>query len=538
MSSGGVPERSNGTVLKTVGRASVSWVRIPPPPPDEGGGRQSIGGRDPERFDRHDLLVRGTGVSFALGASSLGWPLASAEAAGDKRLAALARDLDGDLLVRGSRRYGRARRVWNARYDNVHPLAIAYAETVDDVRRIIYWAKRYDVRVAIRSGGHSFAGYSTTTGLVADVSRMSRVALGAGHVASVGAGARLGSVYETLWAARRAVPFGSCPTVGVAGLTFGGGHGFSSRAFGLACDNLREVQIVTAGGRLLRCSARDHPDLFWALRGAGMGSFGIATKLVFRTHPVGDVTTVNLRWAWPQARNVLRAWQTFAPAAPDALSCALTLRPSATPGVPQIGLNGQAFANRKDALALLAPLTDAVEPTTVAAVRRPFISAVTYFGGGEPAHRSVVAKSNYARSPIATAGLDALAKAVETAAADPRLRSAQILVSAQGGAIDRVGRDATAYVHRDALFFVRYAAFWDASAGAGTTSANRAWVRAVYDAMRPYVSRGAVVNYADPELAGWRSAYYGSHLKRLVRVKRRYDPGNFFRFPQSIPTHL
>jgi hypothetical protein len=490
-----------------------------------------------DNFDRRELIRRGTGAALALGGASTLWPVVSARATGDRRLAALARELDGDLVIRGGRGYAQARLLWNARFDTVRPLAIAYAQTTADLRSIIRWAARYDMPLAIRSGGHSFAGYSTTKGLVADLSRLSTVEL-TGETATVEAGARLGSVYQKLWDAGRVVPFGSCLTVGVSGLTLGGGHGFSSRALGLACDNLIGLEIVTATGRVLRSDDRDHPDLFWALRGAGAGSFGIVTKLSFRTHPVANVTTVNLRWAWSQAHEVVRAWQAFAPTAPDALSCVLSLRPSTGEETPLVALNGQVFADRAQALALLGPLTDAVEPTKVSAVQRPFIVAVQYFGGGEPSHRSYAAKSNYALSLLSDEALDVVVGAVEAAAGDPRLASAAILLSANGGAINRVDRDATAFFHRDALFFIRYTSFWDASAGAATESANLSWVRGVYDSMRPHVSRGAVANYVDPDLEDWGSAYYGSHLRRLVRVKRRYDRGDFFRFPQSIPTRV
>jgi FAD/FMN-containing dehydrogenase len=498
-----------------------------------------IGKEVQEHYDRHELLRRGTGAAIALAASSAVWPLASARGVGDRRLSALARELDGDLVVRGSRRYAQARLLWNARFDGMRPLAVAYAETTADVRRIIRWAARYDEHLAIRSGGHSFAGYSTTTGLVADVSRMSLVQLGGDNTATVGAGAKLGSVYETLWTDGRAVPFGSCQTVGVSGLTLGGGHGFSSRALGLACDSLAGVEIVTAGGRLRLCNERDHPDLFWALRGAGAGSFGIATKLFFRTHPVGNVTTVNLHWDWSQVRTVIGAWQAFVPSAPDALSCVLSLKPPAgADGAPQVALNGQVFADRKEALALLAPLTDAVEPAKVSAVQRPFIVAVRYFAGGEPSHRSYAAKSNYALSPLSDDGVKVVVGAMEAASRDSRLAATGVLLSGHGGAINRVDRDAMAFVHRDALFFIRYTAFWDPAGGTATASANLQWVRGVYDGMQPYVSRGAVVNYVDPELADWGSAYYGAHLRRLVGVKRRFDRENFFRFPQSIPIRV
>jgi FAD/FMN-containing dehydrogenase len=407
---------------------------------------------------------------------------------------------------------------------------------VADVRRTIKWATHYGVQFAVRSGGHSFGGFSTTTGLVLDLSRLSTVELRPDGSAVVAAGAKLGPIYEALWSGGRAVPFGTCPTVGVSGLTLGGGHGFSSRALGLACDNVIGIEIVTADGRVRLCDGRNHPDLFWALRGAGAGSYGVVTKLVFRTHPVGTVTTVNLEWPWAQARNVILAWQGFAPSAPDALSCVLPVSPSATAdSPPQIGLNGQVFGTRDEALAILRPLTDAVAPTKFSAVQRPFIVAVHYFAEGNSPRRSFVAKSNYGVKPLPAAALDVIVGAVDAATRNPRLASAGVVFFAHGGAINRVALGATAFVHRSALFSIRYTAFWDAPAG--TTAANRAWVRSTHAAMQPYVT-GAVTNYVDPDLADWRTAYYGSHLKRLVAVKRRYDPRNVFRFAQSIPTRL
>ena len=245
-----------------------------------------------ERYDRRELVRRSAGAAVAIGATARGLGTAPASAVTDPRLSALARELDGHLVIRGAPGYAHAHLLWNPRFDGIKPLAVAYAATIADIRRVIRWADRYDVHLATRSGGHSFAGYSTTPGLVVDLSRLSKVHLNTDGTASVAAGAKLGSVYGRLWSVGRAVPFGTCEDVGVSGLTLGGGHGYSSRAFGLACDNVTEVEIVTADGRLRVCNAHTEPDLFWALRGAGAGNFGIVTKFVFRTHPVDSVTTV------------------------------------------------------------------------------------------------------------------------------------------------------------------------------------------------------------------------------------------------------
>jgi hypothetical protein len=492
-----------------------------------------------ERYDRREILRRATQGALGLGAAGVLWPIPPARAAADPRLAALARRLDGDLIPRGGKGYARARLGWNPRFDGVRPLAVAYAETIADVRRVIQWANRYDVRLATRSGGHSFAGYSTTSGLVLDLSRLTNVHPNADGTASVAAGSKLGFVYRRLWAAGRAVPFGTCEAVGVSGLTLGGGHGYSSRALGLACDNVVKIEIVTADGKVRVCDAHSEPELFWALRGAGAGNFGVVTKLVFRTHPVDYVTTVNLTWPWADARKVVQAWQAFAPGAPDSISCSLSFAPPPPAGgMPLVAVNGQVFGTRDEALSLLAPLTDAVRPTRLAAVRRPFISAVTYFAADNPARRSFAAKSNYGLARLPDAGIDVIIGAFESAARDPRLGAVGSLLFAHGGEVNRVDAGATAYAHRSALFSIRFTAFWSATAPAGVADAHLGWVRDTHAAMQPFVSRGAVANYADPELENWGVAYYGAHLGRLVAVKRRYDPDNFFRFPQSIPTRF
>jgi FAD/FMN-containing dehydrogenase len=404
---------------------------------------------------------------------------------------------------------------------------------------VIQWANRYDMHLVTRSGGHSFAGFSTTPGVVLDVSRLTNVHRNADGTAAVAAGAKLGSVYARLWSMGSAVPFGTCEAVGVSGLTLGGGHGYSARALGLACDNVTQIEIVTADGNPRRCDAHSEPELFWALRGAGAGNFGVATKFVFRTHPVDFVTTINLTWPWADARAVTKAWQDFASTAPDALSCSLSFAPPARAGgTPQVAVNGQVFGTRDQAIALLAPLTEAVRPTRLAAVQRPFISAVTYFAADNPMRRSYAAKSNYGLAPLPDAGIDAIIGAFESATRDPRLGAIGSLLFAHGGAMNRVARDATAYIHRDARFSIRYTAFWSVTAPADVAEAHLDWVRSTHTAMQPFVSRGAVTNYVDPELNDFGAAYYGSHLKRLVAVKRHYDPDNFFRFAQSIPTKL
>ena len=490
-----------------------------------------------ERYGRRDLVVRGgrllgAGAALALGLSP------EARAAG--RLDQLDRALRGPLLRPGQAGYGAARRPWNARFDDVLPRAVAQPLDTADVQAIVRWAVAHDERLAVRSGGHSYAGLSSGTGLLVDLSRLSSVGVLPGGRAAVGAGATLGAVYDALWTAgRRTIPAGSCPTVGVAGLALGGGHGFTARAFGLACDSLRAVRVVTADGQAHDVSAASRPSLFWALRGGGAGSFGIVTRLTFVTREVGTVTTFALRWPWAAAADAIAAWQAFMATAPDALSSVLALRvPATTGGTPTVAVNGLFLGPKAAATSALQGLV-ATDPAPAAAsiVQRTFAGATSYFAGGQAERRRIAGSSRVARTPLGRKGRDAVVEAVDDRHADPRLRGGGIVLFAFGGAVGRVGRAATAYVHRDARFSLELLGLWTSPSGRVET-ANLAWIRRTRLALAPYTSGEALQNYADRGLVGWKRAYYAENLERLVATKRAVDPTNRFRHAQSIPTSL
>lgn len=473
-------------------------------------------------MDRRELIERAGRLALAAGVLPA-WTRPAASAP-PPRLAELARALDGDLVVRGAPGYAQARLLFDTRYDAVRPLAVAFCEGVEDVQRAIRWARRHDVRLAARSGGHSYGGYSTIEGgLVVDVSRMAGIRVNrANGTSAIGAGARLGTVYETLARAGVTIPGGSCQTVGIAGLALGGGVGFASRRFGLTCDNVRRLTIVTADGRSRSSDADHNGDLFWACRGGGGGNFGIVTGFTFRVHPVGTVTTYRVRWPWVDARRAVAAWQAFAPHAPDRHFSVLVA--SSGGGSPTVSSSGQFFGSETELRALLEPLLAAGSPT-LSVRTRSYVEATRYWGGRS--ERSTFAgKSDFALRPLSSAGI---ATIVRWIAASPG--GGTLLLDSYGGAINRVPKAATAFVHRNALFSAQYLATWPAGTD-GT--ANLRWLRRFHAAMRPFFSGFAYQNYIDSELVGWERAYYGSNYARLQRVKRTYDPANVFRFRQSI----
>jgi FAD/FMN-containing dehydrogenase len=411
------------------------------------------------------------------------------------------------------------------------------------VSRTILWARANAVPIRARSGGHSYAGYSTTTGVVIDVSRLASITVNAAAgTVGIGAGARLMDVYRELAAHGLAIPGGSCPTVGIAGLALGGGVGFSGRKLGLTCDNVRSFTMVTADGVVRSCTPQRNPNLFWAGRGGGGGNFGVATRFTFTTHPVGNVTIYRAGWPWSDAARVVDAWQRWAPVAPDELFSLLDLE-SSDSGRLRVGSSGQFFGTGPQLQALLTPFFAAgAAPDTLEITTMPYLDAMLLWAGcsdalhcrlGDGVGRSpFAAKSDYVNGLLSPAGIAALVQAVEARAATPA--GGSVLFDAYGGAINRVPKASTAFVHRDASYSLQYVAGWSPASGDTGAEAATSWLRSAYAAMRPHVSGLAYQNYIDRELPHWGLAYYGSNYARLRRVKHQYDPHNVFRFAQSI----
>jgi FAD/FMN-containing dehydrogenase len=446
---------------------------------------------------------------------------------GDPRLRSLTAAVRGPVITRASTSYDSARLIFDSLYDGVRPLAIVRPFDARDVGAVVRWSAKTGVPIVARSGGHSYGGYSTTSGVVVDLSRLAAVHL-AGSRAVVGAGARLGNIYQALGAHGRAIPAGTCPSVGIGGHALGGGFGLASRAWGLASDNLVSAQIVTADGKVVAADAAHHADLFWACRGGGGGNFGIVTQFVFRTHAVSQGSYFIATWPWAQAEEVVGNFLRWAPHAPDAIGSLCRL--AAGPGGPTVQVFGQFLGSEAALRAALASLGPPATKLTIGTatwldlVRRwAGCLGHTLPGCAAPGHQAFVGASDYIRAVPSAAKLAKFRDVIEARGA----ASGALLIDAYGGALNRVAPSATAFVHRQELASIQYFA-------AGDGASARAWVDASRAALRPAVSGAAYVNYIDPHLANWQQAYYGSNLPRLRQVKHRYDPHNLFRFAQSI----
>ena len=468
----------------------------------------------------------------------------------------LARSLRGTLFRPTSPYYSTASQLFNRRFDHVHPAAIAYCVIPDDVQLCIAFAQRFDLPLAPRAGGHSYAGYSTTTGLVVDVSRMNAVTVDVGTgTATIGAGTRLIDVYATLAQYGLVLPAGTCPTLGIAGMTLGGGVGVLGRKLGLACDNLLSADVVTADGHFRHCDVYHVPDLFWALRGGGGGNFGVVTSFTFRVHTVASLSLFTLNWPWSNAAVVLDAWQFWAPQTPDELwsSCWLQAT-SDKSSAPVVQVNGVYIGDVTSLDLLLQPLVNRVDATLTRRYMSEsgLLETMLYEANcegltvnqchlpsqdpnGQLGRSTFRSKSDYFTRTLPRQGIETLVNAITTCQTSPTLGLGGIGIDAFGGAINRVATDATAFVHRDALFSIQYAATWNENDPASIAEENHRWLTGMWQAMRPYASGAAYQNYIDPDLPNWQQAYYGANLPRLQRVKAAYDASDFFHFHQSIP---
>jgi FAD/FMN-containing dehydrogenase len=443
--------------------------------------------------------------------------------------------ISGHVFQPGDPGFAATAQVFNTRFDQVRPLAVARPVNGTDVRDAVRFTVAHGVRVRARSGGHSYAGYSTLTdGIVLDLRRLNGVRFDKpSGLVTVGAGAQLIDLYAGLAPHGVAVPGGSCPSVGIAGVALGGGFGLASRHLGLTIDSLHAVKVVTADGSLRTVDQGSDPDLFWALRGGGGGNFGIVTQFVFQTHPVPTRSTYfQVRWPWPSADAAIDAWQHWAPHTNDKITSILHLNAG---GPAAINANGQYLGPSADIPRLLQPLLSISGATLSSNHEAPFLAiqllvancdgksvsachTVNAAPGGTLARESFNAKSDYVATALNKAGRAAMIAATEAPGAG------SLLCDAYGGAVGRIGPTETAFAHRTPLFCIQY---YGAGASAG-------WIHQAWSKLRPHVSGRAYQNYIDPVLPDWQDAYYAQNRQRLEAVRAQVDPHHYFNFPQAI----
>ena len=464
----------------------------------------------------------------------------------------LASRVTGRLALPGTGAYGEAKLVENPRFDAARPLAVLSAATPDDVSEAVRFAAEEAVPLVTRAGGHSYSGYSSgdagTAGLapslVIDVRKLAEITVNGDGTVTVGAGASLIAGYAALGLKGRALAGGSCPTVGVAGLTLGGGVGVLTRAYGLTSDALLSVELVTSRGAMVTASARENTDLFWACRGGG-GQVGIVTSLTFRTVPAPTISTAFLEWSFSDAIPVILAWQHWAPTADRRLWSTLKLLSGARHKAPTIQLTATWIGPASGLGAQLARLHEisGVRPLVQSArPDRSYLDVMFGYAGcsGIPAAQCTTNKGGAlqreafsATSHVPYDLLDSTgaSRLVDRCVLGHKLPGATetgVSLDALGGAVRDVEAGATGFGHRNAIATVQYTATF----GEGVDPAPfDAYVRGSRDALEPYWGSSAYFNYFDSRIADPGSAYFGDHAPRLQSIRSAADPRGIFAYP-------
>jgi FAD/FMN-containing dehydrogenase len=451
--------------------------------------------------------------------------------------------MQGRLIRPGSADYAAASRLYNPRFDGkVKPAAVARCVSADDVAAGVRFAATNGLPFALRSGGHSYGGWSTSPGLVVDVGGLNKVTVDTAHgIARIGAGARLAEVYAALSAKGVAIAGGSCPTVGITGLALGGGLSVLNRAFGLTCDAIRGVDLVTADGVHRAADA----DLLWALKGGGGGSFGAVTSLTMAVRPAPKVATYYFAWDIAHAAEVVDAWQKWiASADPKLWSTCKVLSSPATGaqraivagtwiGVPTT-MDGQ----------FTGLLTGLPKPATTSKHSYSYAQAMLFEAGCStsataasciatalgPRRQAFAATSSVLYDRLPPAGIQTLVDQASAAIHVSGLTDGGVSLDGLGGEITKVAPNATAFGHREALATAQYTASYQT----GSAEPFDAYVRGFRTAMRPWCGDWAYVSYADPSIPDPGPAYWSANYERLRAVKGSVDPHNLFSFPQAV----
>ena len=436
--------------------------------------------------------------------------------------------LRGELVLPNDPGYNEARTLWNAMIDK-RPALIARCAGVSDVINSVNFARANNLLVAVRGGGHSFPGNSVCDGgIVIDLSRMKSVRVNpARQTARAEPGVKWGEFDRETQAFGLATTGGTLSDTGIAGLTLGGGIGWVCRKHGLTVDNLRSVDIVTADGQFRTASATEDPELFWGVRG-GSGNFGVVTSFEYQLHPVGPVLAGMVIHPLEKARAALQFYQDFVSAAPDELmtGAGLLTSPEGNPVLAIIACySGPIDAGEKVVRPLREfgpPLADHIAPIS-------YIQAQGMLDAAFPPGRRNYIKTNFFNS----LDDDAIGTMVDRFRRVPSPYSMLALFQL-GGAAGRVGKDETAFYHRDAGYHMFLASIWE---DAASDVENIRWVRETWDAIRPFAANGVYVNEMGDEReseARIREAYGPTTYQRLVALKNKYDPTNFFRLNPNI----
>lgn len=439
--------------------------------------------------------------------------------------------LTGEVILPTDYRYEKARQEWN-RAIQKYPIAIVYCKNKYEVRNALCWAIRHKLGFRIRSGGHNYEGYSTGNNiLVIDISRMDKILIDEErNFVKIQGGVINRKLYDTV--ASRGYPFpgGTCPTVGVAGYTQGGGWGLSCRLFGLGADNLLEFEMIDYKGRILIANENQNEDLFWACRGAGGGNFGIIVSMKFKLpKKVDKVTLFSIYYpdtSVDKQAEIMNVWQKMFQNLDNRVNMRGSFYNSINEGIA-VYLTGLFYGNEEELKDILKPLAD-ISGSNLTMEYITFLEAITKIQDGYPPYEKFKSTGRFVNRIYSRNQLINISKLIQ-ARPEGSVFTA-ITFYGLGGAVSDVKSDETAFYYRDSNYIMGIQSVWVDSI---YQDINTKWVEEKFNYIKK-ITQGSFVNFPYSELKDYEKEYYGENRWKLKLVKRIYDPCNIFKFPQSI----
>jgi FAD binding domain/Berberine and berberine like len=448
---------------------------------------------------------------------------------------ALLEQFHGDLLLPNDPQYETARGIWNGMVAR-RPGLIARCADVSDVQAAVRMASAAEVLTAVRCGGHSLAGFSTCDdGMVIDLSNMRQIAVDRdARKCRFAGGCLLGTVDAATQKEGLAFPAGVVSHTGASGLVLGGGFGWLTRLHGLSSDNVEGFTLVTASGSLIRANSKENDDLFWALRGGG-GNFGVVTEFEVRLHPVRSALLGEAVCTGDDVPDLLRRWRDFMPESPDNLRWSLSLRLAPNVGNVPIELRERPAVTQaavwvgdlKKGHDCLDHVLSLCNPVAVTRKNISFLALQTMADQEFPHGRRYYTKSGYCKT-LDDRIIDIMVQSLSSIPSP----MTQIELAYLGGAPARVGAADTAFGDRRSPFVINLLGNWSEKS---EDDSNVSWVRNLFGSLRPSMTPGVYINFMSGDEDDRVPEAYLERWERLVSVKSRYDPGNFFRLNQNIP---
>lgn len=462
--------------------------------------------------------------------------------------APLTRALQGEVIFAGDARMVLAKKQFAAGVPLPLPQALVRCRDTADVQRALAFLVEHGLPFAVRSGGHCFADLSSSHSVVMDLSDLRHVEPRGDRVV-VGSGAYASRVSKALAAVGRCIPTGGCPLVAIGGIALVGGFGYLGRKHGLITDQVERLEMVSADGALLQASREEAPELFWALRGGGAGSFGVVTNLTLRTLPLEALTACHGEWPLSEAAALLELWQDWAPDADPDINLEVGLvMPDDDETPPFVKLFGVLLGDEARAARAFAELERRLGPLAsgVRAWRLAPLQAAEYLVGmlnhvAEPAWLPSFpyvdtgfqfTRSDFFDAPLSRA---ALRDCVERLGADRRYAEARELEFIPWGGAYARDDGSACFAHRDARLMIRHMAIVGTRSSEALRAHARDWVESSRATVLPHANGRVYQGYADTRLPDWARAYHGDRYARLQAVKRKYDPTDVFQHAQSIP---